>query len=314
LCERLLLEGWHVACVDNLSTGAESNLAQLRLYGRFAFSRGDVACMDAQPGQLRGHWDAVFHLASPASPKAYGELPVETLEAGSAGTRWALEMAGATDAVFVFASSSEIYGDSPPPQREPDWGHVNPVGPRSCYDEAKRFGEALTLAYARRHGTRVRIARIFNTYGPRMAADDGRVIPQFITQALDGRRLTIWGDGTRSRSFCYVSDMIEGLRRLALLRCWEPVIVNLGRPQEVSVLDLARSVMQLVGSECGCMFGPEVEDEPPRRVPDVSRAERLLGWTATVSLLAGLQKTVAWFQALRNAAPGEMAGGQLAVH
>lgn len=291
LCDRLIEEGHEVIAVDNLLTGSRANLAHLEARPGFRFILHDV-CL---PLELESPVDAVLHLASPASPKDYLEHPIETLDVGSRGTREMLELARRNQARFLLASTSECYGDPEVhPQPETYWGHVNPVGPRSCYDEAKRFAEALTMAYRRVHGLRTAIARIFNTYGPRMKLDDGRVVPAFLDQALRGAPLTVYGDGSQTRSFCYVSDLIEGLRRL--MECDEPEPVNLGNPQEMTVLEFAQRILELTGSHSPIEFRPLPEDDPRRRRPDISKARRLLGWEPRVSLEEGLRQTIAWFR------------------
>ena len=291
LCDRLVEEGHEVIALDNLLTGSRANLAHLEGRPGFRFLLHDVC----RPLELDSPVDAVLHLASPASPKDYLEHPIETLDAGSRGTREMLELARRSKALFLLASTSECYGDPEVhPQPETYWGHVNPVGPRSCYDEAKRFAEALTMAYHRAYGVRTRIARIFNTYGPRMKLEDGRVVPAFLDQALRGAPLTVYGDGSQTRSFCYVSDLIEGLRRL--MDCDDPGPVNLGNPQEITVLEFARRILELTGSQSGIEFRPLPQDDPKRRRPDISKARRLLGWEPRVSLEEGLRLTIAWFR------------------
>ncbi len=244
---------------------------------------------------MTGRVDVVFNLASPASPKDYLAMPLGTLAVGSTGTRNLLELALQRKAVFVQASTSEVYGDPlRHPQRESYWGNVNPVGPRSVYDEAKRFGEALVMAYHREHGLRTRIARIFNTYGPRMKLDDGRIVPTLVHQALTGKPLTVFGTGRQTRSFCYVSDMVDGLFRLAA--CTDPMPVNLGNPHEFTILRFAQVVKKLTGSRSPVSFEPLPEDDPKRRKPDIRRARKLIEWQPKVRLEEGLARTITWFR------------------
>jgi len=307
LCERLLSEGaTEVLAVDNLITGSERNLFTLRALPGFRFVRHDIT----EQLRIAGDVHFVFNLASPTSPIDFAKLPIETLRAGALGTENALRLAREKDAVFLQASTSEIYGDPlVHPQREDYWGNVNPVGPRSCYDEAKRFGEAMVSAYRRVHGMETRIARIFNTYGPRMRLEDGRVVPTFVAQALRGEPLTVFGDGSQTRSFCYVSDLVDGLLRLALSRVHEPV--NLGNPREMTVLELARAVRAAAGSGAPIAFEPFPEDDPRRRKPDISRARTLLGWEPRVTLEEGLRHTLAFF---RSAIGADLAARPAAHH
>jgi len=292
LCDRLLAEGHTVTGVDNLLTGSLANIAHLAGHPRFTFLQNDVT----KPFSLEGAVDAVLHLASPASPKDYLRYPIETLEAGSAGTHNMLELARRWDARFLLASTSECYGDPlVHPQPETYWGNVNPVGPRSCYDEAKRFAEALTMAYHRVYGLRTNIARIFNTYGPRMQLDDGRVVPAFIEQALAGKPVTVFGDGTQTRSFCYVSDLVDGLCRL--MQSDERYPVNLGNPTEITIREFAEQVCKATGAECRIEHHPLPEDDPQRRRPDITKARTLLGWEPKVSLEEGLRLTIEYFRA-----------------
>jgi len=291
LCDRLLEEGHTVMGLDNLLTGSLANLAHLEGNPHFRFVRHDVT----QPFELDGRVDGVLHLASPASPKDYLRHPLETLEAGSTGTRRMLELTRQSKARFLLASTSECYGDPlVHPQPETYWGHVNPVGPRSCYDEAKRFAEALTMAYHGTHGLPVNIARIFNTYGPRMKLEDGRVVPAFLDQALRGEPLTVFGDGSQTRSFCYVSDMVEGLYRLLLSD--ERYPVNLGNPSEMTILEFAERIRRLTGTSSPIEFQPLPEDDPKQRRPDISKARRLLGWEPRVPLEDGLRLTIDYFR------------------
>jgi len=291
LCEELLNRGSAVVCVDNLITGSKDNVAHLSENPDFSFVRADVS--DAL--EVAGPVDLVMHLASPASPVHYQNHPISTLRAGSLGTANALELAQRNDARFVLASTSEVYGDPlQHPQREDYWGNVNPVGPRSMYDEAKRFAEALTTAYRGAHDVRTGIARIFNTYGPRMAADDGRFVPTFIVQALAGEALTIAGDGTQTRSICHVSDTVGGL--LALAMSEHPGPVNIGNPDELTVLALSKRITHLAGSSSRLAFVPLPIDDPKRRCPDISRARDLLSWSPQVAATDGLLQTIEWFR------------------
>lgn len=293
LCDRLLAEGHSVTGLDNLITGSRNNIAHLAGDRRFCFLLADVT----EPVQLDRPVDFVLHLASPASPVHYLSHPIATLLAGSVGTRNLLELAHRDGARFLLASTSECYGDPlEHPQRESYWGHVNPVGPRSCYDESKRFAEALTMAYHRAYGLATHIVRIFNTYGPRMQAADGRMVPAFITQALRGEPLTVNGDGLQTRSLCYIDDLVDGIRRL--LDTEERYPVNLGNPEEITVLEFARLVLRLTGSRSPIHHRPLPEDDPRRRCPDISKARRLLGWAPTTPLEEGLAKTIDYFRAL----------------
>jgi dTDP-glucose 4,6-dehydratase len=289
--DRLLAEGHEVAGLDNFITGKPANIAHLAAHPRFRLIEHDVS----RPVEVAGPIDGVLHLASPASPKDYLEHPIETLDAGSLGTRNLLELARRFEARFLLASTSECYGDPlEHPQSETYWGNVNPVGPRSCYDEAKRFAEALTMAYHRTHGLRTNIARIFNTYGPRMKLDDGRVVPAFLDQALRGDPITIFGDGAQTRSFCYVADLVDGLCRLMLSD--ERYPVNLGNPDEMTVLEFAQRIKELTGSRSPIVFRSLPEDDPQRRRPDIAKARRVLGWEPRVSLEDGLKTTIECFR------------------
>jgi dTDP-glucose 4,6-dehydratase len=287
-----------VVVVDNLVTGSVDNIAHLAGRPDFHFIRYDVSNFVFIPG----HVDAVMHLASPASPNptspyGYPQLPIQTLKVGALGTHNALGVARANGARFVMASTSEVYGDPQEhPQMETYWGHVDPVGPRSVYDEAKRFAEAITMAYHRYHGLDTRIARIFNTYGPRMRLDDGRVVPNFICQALRGEPLTLYGDGQQTRSFCYVEDLVDGLYRLLMSDVHDPV--NLGNPAELTVRELGEQVNRLTGNDAGFRILPDsrAPADPQRRKPDITRAQQLLGWHPTIGLEAGLKLTVANFK------------------
>ncbi|MCW5963638.1 MAG: SDR family oxidoreductase [Bryobacterales bacterium] len=291
LSDRLIADGHHVVGLDNLLSGNLRNIAHLESEPRFAFRHQDVS----QPFQAEGTFDAVLHLASPASPKDYLDYPVETLLVGSVGTRNMLECPVAGNSLFLLTSTSECYGDpTEHPQRETYWGNVNPVGPRSCYDESKRFAEAITMAYHRRFGLRTRIARIFNTYGPRMKLNDGRVVPAFLDQALHGVPITVFGDGSQTRSFCYVSDLVDGLIRL--LHSQESYPVNIGNPQEMTMREFAEYIQELTGTPSPIEFHPLPEDDPKRRQPDITRAKTLLGWEPKVALREGLTQTIAYFQ------------------
>lgn len=290
LCERLLAEQNEVIAVDNLRTGAERNLLALATQPRFFFAQHDIT----QPFDVPGPVDVVLNLASPASPKDYLQFPVETLETGSVGTRNLLDLARQKQARFLLASTSECYGDPQVhPQVETYWGNVNPVGPRSCYDESKRFAEALTMAYHRKHGLRTNIARIFNTYGPRMKLDDGRVVPTLIDQALRGVPLTVFGDGSQTRSFCYVADLVDGLCRLMLSD--ERYPVNLGNPCEVTIQEFAGRIRELTGSASPIVHLPLPEDDPKQRKPDISKALNILDWKPRVPLEEGLRLTIEFF-------------------
>jgi len=290
LCDALLDVGTEVICVDNFCTGRPANLAHLVEAPGFTLVQHDVT----NPLPDLGPVDLVFHLASAASPDAYHRLPIETLRAGSLGTEHGLQLAERSGARFVLASTSEVYGDPERhPQTEDYVGHVNPVGPRSVYDEAKRFAEAMTFAYERRRSVRVGVARIFNTYGPRMQPDDGRMIPNFITQTLADQPCTVTGTGSQTRSICYVSDTVAGL--LSLARSSESGPINLGNPVELSVVDIARLVAEIIGSEAGMRHIPAVEDDPQRRCPDITRAVQRLDWRPLVQLEEGLKQTIAWF-------------------
>ena len=291
LCEFLLAQGADVICMDNLLTGSTDNIAHLRENPRFSFVNHDVTRFI----QVDDPLDVVLHFASPASPIDYLELPIQTLKVGALGTHNALGLAKAHRARFLLASTSEVYGDPlVHPQREDYWGNVNPVGPRGVYDEAKRFGEAITMAYHRVHGVDTRVVRIFNTYGPRMRLTDGRAIPTFIRQALAGEPLTVFGTGTQTRSFCYVSDLIDGIWRLVHASVNDPV--NLGNPREMTLMELAKAVLRLSGSKSDIVFAPLPVDDPKVRQPDIERARRLLGWEPRVELEEGLTRTIEWYR------------------
>jgi len=297
LCERFLAEGDDVVCMDNFLTGTPDNVAHLFANRRFTFIQQDVTTYIYVKGPL----DAILHFASPASPVDYLELPIQTLKVGSLGTHKALGLAKEKNARFLLASTSEVYGDPlVHPQKEDYWGHVNPIGPRGVYDEAKRFAEALTMAYHRTHGVETRIVRIFNTHGPRMRLNDGRVVPNFISQALRGEPLTVYGDGSQTRSFCYVSDLVEGIVRL--LRSDHSDPVNCGNPKEVSILQFAERIKALTGSRSEIVFRPLPVDDPRVRQPDITKARTLLGWEPRVSLEDGLMKTIEFFRPVVSAA------------
>jgi len=291
LCERLVAEGHAVWCLDNLCTGSTDNLEGLKGNPLFNFILADVA------DPLTLEVDAVAHLASPASPVDYHRMPVETMMANSIGTYQALEVARKNGARFLLASTSEVYGDPlKVPQDEEYTGNVNPVGPRACYDESKRFAEALTSTYRRLYGLETVILRIFNTYGPRMRREDGRVIPNFIQQALAGEPLTVYGDGSQTRSFCYVDDLVEGICLALRSERAAGKVINLGNDREMTVLDLAHRVKEMLGSDSEIVFLPLPQDDPRRRKPDLARARELLGWEPTTALEEGLRLTVDWFR------------------
>jgi dTDP-glucose 4,6-dehydratase len=291
LCERFLAEGHDVLCVDNLITGSLANIESLRSNNRFAFRQHDIS----KRLEVPEHVDNVLHFASPASPVDYLRHPIQTLKVGSLGTHNTLGLAKLHGARFLLASTSEVYGDpAVHPQREDYWGNVNPIGVRGCYDEAKRFAEAITMAYHRHHDVNTHIVRIFNTYGPRMRLDDGRVVPNLMAQALRGQSLTVYGDGSQTRSFCYVSDLVEGIFRLLFADFHEPV--NLGNPNEVSILDFAKEIQKLAGKACEIEFKPLPQDDPKVRRPDISRARQLLGWEPKVDRVEGMKKTMEYFR------------------
>jgi dTDP-glucose 4,6-dehydratase len=291
LCEFLLGKGCEVVCLDNLLTGTTDNIDHLRSE-RFAFIKHDVTNYIYVAGGL----DYVLHFASPASPVDYQQLPIPTLKVGALGTHKALGLAKSKGARFLLASTSEVYGDPlVHPQKEDYWGNVNPVGPRGVYDEAKRFAEAMTMAYHRYHGLDTRIVRIFNTFGPRMRMNDGRAIPNFLRQALTDEPLTIYGDGSQTRSFTYIDDLVEGIWRLMQAPVPDPV--NLGNPHEMTLLELAKRVQRLTGTRSGIVFMPLPQDDPRVRQPDITRARTLLGWEPRVELDEGLGKTIEWFRA-----------------
>ncbi|RFM24898.1 MAG: SDR family oxidoreductase [Candidatus Thermochlorobacter aerophilum] len=294
LCDRFLQEGHKVIGIDNFITGHPRNIAHLFGNPDFKFIRHDVSNYI----YIDGHVDNVLHFASPASPADYLKIPIQTLKVGSLGTHNALGLAKAKGARFMIASTSEVYGDPlEHPQKETYWGHVNPVGLRGCYDEAKRFAEAMTMAYHRYHGLNTRILRIFNTYGERMRLDDGRALPSFVSSAIKGEAMTVFGDGSQTRSFCYVSDLIEGIWRLLHVDFHEPV--NLGNPSEITILDFAKEVQaivrELTGKEIPIVHKPLPADDPKQRRPDITRAKELLGWEPKVERAEGLRKTIRYF-------------------
>jgi len=292
LCERFLADGDDVICVDNMLTGAKRNIVHLLDNPKFRFLERNVS----EPITIDGAVDNVLHFASPASPADYLAHPIPTLKVGSLGTHNALGLAKAKEAKFLLASTSEVYGDPEVhPQREDYWGNVNPIGPRGCYDEAKRFAEAITMAYHRYHGVKTRIVRIFNTYGPRMRLNDGRCLPNFMRQALKGEPLTIYGKGDQTRSFCYVSDLVEGIVRLLGADYSEPV--NIGNPAEITVLQLAEEILALVKETSSRIeYEPLPQDDPKRRKPDITRAQSLLGWQPRVDRADGLKRTLEYFR------------------
>jgi len=297
LCDFFLAEGFEVLCVDNLLTGSTSNIAHIR-DRRFTFIEIDVTNYIYVEGPV----DYILHFASPASPKDYLELPIQTLKVGSIGTHKALGVAKAKGATFLLASTSEVYGDPlVHPQPESYWGNVNPIGPRGVYDESKRFAEAITVAYRSTHGVDTKIARIFNTYGPRMRLNDGRAIPAFMTQALTGKPVTVYGDGSQTRSFCYVDDLVQGLH--GLLMSSHPGPMNLGNPRELPLIDMARRILALTRSRSRIVHRPLPTDDPKVRQPDISLARRVLGWEPRIGLDTGLRRTTAYFRERLRAAP-----------
>jgi dTDP-glucose 4,6-dehydratase len=291
LCERFLAEGHEVVCVDNLITGSLANIEAFRSNGHFSFIQHDIS----RPLEVAGSVDNVLHFASPASPVDYLKHPIQTLKVGSLGTHNTLGLAKAKGSAFLLASTSEVYGDpTVHPQKEDYWGNVNPIGTRGCYDESKRFAEAIAMAYHRYHNVNTHIVRIFNTYGPRMRLDDGRVVPNLIGQALRGEPMTVYGDGSQTRSFCYVSDLVEGIYRLLRADFHEPV--NLGNPNEISILDFAKEIQQLAGRPCEIVFKPLPQDDPKVRKPDITRARKLLGWEPVVDRHEGMRRTMEYFR------------------
>lgn len=293
LCDRFLAEGWEVIAMDSFLTGTPDNLAHLFGQSRFRFIKYDVTQYIFVPGSI----DLVLHFACPASPVDYLRYKIHTMKVDSLGTLHTLGLAKAKGARYLLASTSEIYGDPEVhPQPETYWGHVNPIGPRSVYDEAKRFSEALSMAYYHTHGVDVRIARIFNVYGERMRMNDGRAIPTFIVQALRREPITVYGDGTQTRSFCEVSDLVDGVYQLATRPDLAGEVVNLGNPEEYAIIELAQTVKELTGSSSEIVFKPLPADDPKRRRPDITKAERLLGWQPVVGLREGLERTIAYFR------------------
>jgi dTDP-glucose 4,6-dehydratase len=291
LCDRLIEEGWDVLAVDNLVTGEESNVFHLLSHANFRIARADVTRYIEVPGPV----DYILHFASPASPVDYLKLPIPTLKVGALGTHNGLGLALAKRAKFLLASTSECYGDPEiSPQHEEYWGHVNAIGPRGVYDEAKRYAEAMTMAYHRFHGVDTRIARIFNTYGPRMRLNDGRALPNFVHQALTGEPLTVYGDGKQTRSFCYVSDLVEGIYRL--MQSEEHLPVNIGNPQEITILEFAERIRAYFPGAPPLIFKPLPQDDPKRRCPDITKARRLLNWEPKVGLDEGLRLTLDYFR------------------
>jgi dTDP-glucose 4,6-dehydratase len=291
LCERFLERGDDVICVDNLITGALANIEHLRSNPRFWYEEHDIS----EPLRIAGPVDNVLHFASPASPVDYLQYPIQTLKVGSLGTHNTLGLAKLKNARYLVASTSEVYGDPEEhPQRESYWGHVNPIGVRGCYDEAKRFTEAITMAYHRAHKLNTHIVRIFNCYGSRMRLDDGRVLPNFVGQALRGEPLTVYGDGSQTRSFCHVDDLVEGIIRLLFTDFHEPV--NIGNPSEVTILEFAKEILALSGSKSEIVYRPLPQDDPKLRKPDVTRARQLLGWEPKIDRHEGLKRTLAYFQ------------------
>jgi dTDP-glucose 4,6-dehydratase len=295
LCDKLLKEDLNVICIDNLITGNTDNIAHLSGNENFNFIKHDVTNYIFIPGKV----DYILHFASPASPADYLQLPIQTLKVGSLGTHKALGLAKEKKARFLLASTSEVYGDPDiHPQPENYWGNVNPIGPRGVYDEAKRFAEALTMAYHRYHNVETRIARIFNTFGTRMRANDGRAIPNFIMQALKGEPITVYGDGSQTRSFCYITDQVEGLFKLLMSDEDEPV--NIGNPEEIPVLDIAKEIIHLTKSKSKIIFNELPENDPKVRQPDISKAINKLGWKPVVKREEGLKRTIEYFKSLVN--------------
>jgi len=294
LCDKLLYEGFEVVCIDNLITGNTDNIAHLSGNEHFSFVKHDVTDYIFLPGNV----DFILHFASPASPVDYLQLPIQTLKVGSLGTHKALGLAKEKNARFLLASTSEVYGDpTVHPQNENYWGNVNPIGPRGVYDEAKRFAEAITMAYQRYHGLETRIVRIFNTYGPRMRKNDGRALPNFIQQAITGNPITVYGDGKQTRSFCYITDQVEGLFKLLISDEDEPV--NIGNPEEISVQSIAEEIIKLTGSKSEIVYEELPINDPKVRQPDISKAKGKLGWEPKVSREEGLQKTIEYFKSVR---------------
>lgn len=290
LCKYLLKRDYRVICIDDLITGTLKNLENIKS-GDFVFINHDITVYI----DIKDNLDIIFHLASPASPIDYAQLPIQTLKVGALGTHKILGLAKSKRAIMLLASTSEVYGDpTEHPQREEYWGNVNPVGPRGVYDEAKRFAEAMTTAYHRQQGVDTRIARIFNTYGPNMRMRDGRVVPNFIIQCLLGEDITIYGSGNQTRSFCYIDDIIEGLYKLTQAGYYMPI--NLGNAREISILELANEMKKMTGSKSKLVFRPLPKDDPKKRMPDVKKAKKVLGWAPKVDLKEGLEKTISWFK------------------
>lgn len=295
ICEKLLKEGYKVICVDNLITGDLANIKHLFGYNSFRFLKHDVT----KYIEVKDKIDCCLHFASLASPADYLKYPIQTLKVGSLGTHNVLGLAKEKKAKFMLASTSEVYGDPlVHPQKESYWGNVNPVGVRGCYDESKRFAEAITMAYNRVHKIDTKIVRIFNTYGPRMRSNDGRVVPNFICQALNNKPLTVYGRGRQTRSFCYIDDLVEGIHRLINSPLNEPL--NLGNPFEFTILELSSLVMELTGTKSKTVFKPIPQDDPRQRKPDISKAKKILKWRPKVELKQGLRKTIEWFKASRT--------------
>ncbi len=293
LCDRLLAEGFNVICVDNLITGNTNNIAHLFGNDDFKFVKHDITNYIYLPGRI----DYILHFASPASPIDYLKLPIQTLKVGSLGTHKALGLAKEKKARFLLASTSEVYGDpSVHPQNEDYWGNVNPIGPRGVYDEAKRFAEAITMAYQRYHGIETRIVRIFNTYGPRMRLDDGRALPAFVGQALRGEDLTVFGDGSQTRSFCYVTDLVDGIFKLLMSNEKEPV--NIGNPAEITIKQFAEEVLNLIDTKSKIIYKDLPEDDPKIRQPDITKAKERLGWRPKIDRKEGLKKTIDYFKSV----------------
>ncbi|RJP29045.1 MAG: SDR family oxidoreductase [Candidatus Omnitrophota bacterium] len=294
LCDALIAKGHKVICMDNFITGSKENIRHLFKEKNFSFIEHNVTKFINYSGKL----DYVMHFASPASPEDYLKYPIQTLKVGSLGTHNALGLAKDKKAKFILASTSEVYGDPHVhPQPESYWGHVNPVGVRGCYDEAKRFGEAIAMAYRRVHRVDIKIVRIFNTYGPRMRMNDGRVVPNFIYQALNSKPITVYGTGNQTRSFCYVSDLVSGIIKLMFSKYNDPV--NLGNPDEFTILELARKVIDFTGTKSKIIFKPLPQDDPRQRQPNISKAKKLLGWKPKIKLDEGLTETISWFRSNR---------------
>lgn len=302
LCDKLIIMGYRVVCADNLLTGNRGNIKHLEDKEEFVFVEADVSEETTYKKQLVGEYDFIFHLASPASPNKKSKMsylahPIKTMLVNSLGTHWLLKMAKRQGSKFLYASTSEVYGDPMEhPQKETYWGNVNPNGLRSCYDESKRFGEAMTMVYVREHQVDGRIVRIFNTYGPRMDPNDGRAMVNFVVQGIKGRPFTLYGDGEQTRSFCYVDDLVEGIMRAMFYKATSGKVLNLGNPGEYSMNELVEVVAKKLGTEKRTSHSPLPEDDPERRKPDIGRAEKILDWKPTVSLEEGLDKTIAYFK------------------